>query len=841
MTGFRVALGFARRELRGGLAGFRIFLACLALGVGAIAGIGSIAASVVGGLASDGRAILGGDVSLRTIHQPITDGQRQWLAGWGDLSTSIRMRSMARPPDGGRPALIDLKTIDAAYPLYGRFELDRPVDRPGVFARRGNVWGAAAERSLLDRLGLAAGARVRIGDALFEIRAVVLSEPDRIGGARAITLGPRVIVSEDGLRAAGLVRPGAQVSYYTRLRLADGAKLAAFRGALAAQFPDAGWRVRDRTGATPGVQRFVDRTTQFLTLVGLTALLIGGVGAGNAVRAYLAGKTATIATLKCIGATGRIIFQTYLLQVGAMTALGVLIGLGLGAVLPYAASAVLAGIAPAPLRLGLYPGPLLLAAAFGILTAAAFALWPIARACGTRPGSLFRSLVAPSQARPRGGIVLGVALSVAAMAVLAIATAEDRRVAIWFVVGAAVALAVFYLAGRGVMRLAARSHGGRAMVRLALANLHRPGAQTANVVLSMGLGLTVLVAVVVVEGNIARQISGSLPDRAPAYYFIDIQPDQVAPFERTVRAVPGVEAVHRTPMLRGRITAINGIPVERAKVAESARWVVRNDRGLTWSAAPPEGTRLVAGNWWPADYRGPPLISLHAETARGFGIGIGDTLTVNVLGRSITARIASLREIDWGSFRLNFVIVFSPGVIENAPQTHIATVHVDPKSEEAVGRAVADRFANITAIRVRDVLRSLSDIMERIAGAVRLTAAVTVLAGALVLGGAVAAGNHRRIYDAVVLKVLGARRRQVVGAFLMEYGLMAAATALIAALAGSVAAWAVLTQVMRAEWTPLPGAVAATALLSALAIVGLALAGTWRALGRRPAPLLRNE
>ncbi|MEE8445797.1 MAG: FtsX-like permease family protein [Alphaproteobacteria bacterium] len=841
MTGLRVAFGFARRELRGGLAGFRIFLACLALGVGAIAGIGSIAASVVGGLAADGRVLLGGDVSIRTIHQPITPDARAWLAGWGRLSTTIRMRSMARSMDGTRRALIDLKTIDDAYPLFGAFKLDRGGDRQTLFARRDGAWGAAAERGLLERLGLEVGQRIRVGDALYEIRAVVMNEPDRVSGGRAITLGPRVIVSEDGIGAARLIRPGAQVRYYTRLSLADGAMLTEFRRALEDRFPDAGWRVRDRTRATPGVQRFVERTTQFLTLVGLTALLIGGVGAGNAVRAYLAGKTATIATLKCVGATGRVIFQTYLLQIAAMTALGIAIGLALGAVLPIAASAALAGIAPAPLRLGLYPAPLALAAAFGVLTAAAFALWPIAVACATPPGSLFRNLIAPSRARPGLGVALSVALSVTAMAALAIVTAQDRTIAIWFVAGVAVALVVFHQAGRGVMWLAARARGGRAMTRLALANLHRPGAQTANVVLSMGLGLTVLVAVVVVEGNIARQISDTLPRRAPAYYFIDIQPDQVAPFERVVRGVPGVEAIQRTPMLRGRITAINGTKVDQARVAPHARWVVHNDRGLTWAATPPDGTRLVAGEWWPADYAGPPLISLHADTARGFGIGVGDTLTVNVLGRAITARIASLREIDWGSFRLNFVIVFSPGVIETAPQTHIATVHVSPASEDAVGRAVADRFANITAIRVRDVLRSLSGIMERIAGAVRLTASITVLAGVLVLGGAVAGGNHRRIYDAVVLKVLGARRRQIVGAFLIEFGLMAAATVLIAALAGSAAAWAILTQVMHAGWAPMPGTVAATMFLSILAIMALALAGTWRALGRKPAPLLRNE
>ncbi|HEX5328210.1 MAG TPA: FtsX-like permease family protein, partial [Acetobacteraceae bacterium] len=430
----------------------------------------------------------------------------------------------------------------------------------------------------------------------------------------------------------------------------------------------------------------------------------------------------------------------------------------------------------------------------------------------------------------------------AALAALAVFAAYDRWIALWFVIGAGLAMILFRLAGLGVMRVAAATGGVRSTrLRLALANLHRPGSTAASVVLSLGLGLTVLVAVALVEGNLTRQIAETLPERAPAFYFIDIQPDQLAGFERAVRGVPGVHEIRQVPMLRGRIMRVNDTPASQVRAGEEGAWVLRSDRGLTWSAAPPPGTDVVAGKWWPADYNGPPLVSFAAGPAHGLGLGLGDSITVDVLGRPVTARIASLREVHWDTLALNFVMVFSPGVLEHAPQTHIATVYADPSAENAVERAVTDRFPNVTAIRVRAVLNELGGLMQRIADAVELTAGITVLAGALVLGGAIAAGHRRRVYEAVILKVLGARRREVLATFLMEYGLLAAATIVIAAAIGSIAAWAVLTRVMHADWAFLPGAVAITAAVAAALTLGLGFAGTWRALGHKAAPLLRNE
>jgi putative ABC transport system permease protein len=841
-----VAFRLARRELRGGIGGFRVFLACLTLGVGAIAAVGSIAAAVLAGLAADGASILGGDVSLRSIQREITDDQRAWLATRGPVSRATHMRAMARAETGPARSLIEFKAIDGNYPLYGEIVYDPPLapplDSDRLYGRRDGVWGATADRSLLTRLGIGLGGRVRVGSATYEIRAVIEREPDRASGARAFTIGPRFMVSDASVAETGLIRPGSQVWYLYRLRLAEGTSIAQWRADLDAAFPDAPWFVRDRSDGSPQLRRFVDRTTLFMTLVGLTALLVGGVGVGNAVGSYLSGKRTTIATLKCLGATRGVIFATYLTLVMAMTALGIAIGLAIGSALPMLAAGLMSEMLPMAARIGIYPAPLLMAAAFGVLTALAFSLWPIARACELPAGSLFRDLAAPTRRWPRPLYVGLCGAAIAGLIALAILGAEDRRFAMWFVLGAAGSLAVFRGAGYAVA-WAARRAGSvrRPTLRLALANLHRPGAPTASIVVALGLGLTVMVAVALIEGNLRNQITENLPVRAPAFFFVDIQPDQAAAFRTAVREVDQAAEIESVPMLRGRITAINGVPAEKVKTDGESDWVLRGDRGITWRGAEPAGADIVAGKWWPADYSGPPLVSFDARAAQSFGVGVGDTLTVNILGRDITARIANLQRHQWGTLRMNFVVVLSPGAVENAPQTNLATVRLTPSREARLERTITDRFTNVTAIRVRDVLETVGEILSRLGGAIRITAGITILSGTLVLAGAVAAGHRRRVYDAVVLKVLGATRRDVLGAYLIEFGLLGLATSVIAAVLGTFAGAIVVTELMHFDWVFLPAVVVVTTLICIALTLAFGFFGTWRALGQRAAPLLRNE
>jgi putative ABC transport system permease protein len=834
-----LAWRMARRELRGGVRGFRIFLACLALGVAVIAGVGSLSSAVRTGLKTDARAMLGGDVELHLVHRQATPDQLAFLSKSGGVSTTAGMRAMARTLDGNERSLIELKAIDDAYPLYGAVTIDPAQPLADALAERDGRWGALAAPGLLERLKLRIGDSVRIGDATFVLRGSLAHEPDAATGG--FEFGPRVMIGRPALATTGLVLPGTLIGYDYRLRLPDTTDVPAWVAQLKGRFPDAGWRIREFGNASPMLQRLLDRVTIYMTLVGLTALLVGGVGVGNAVHGYLGGKTATIATLKCLGAPGRLIFATYLVQILVLALIGIAAGLVLGALTPIVVAPLLKSF-PIAARLGLYPLPLLVAAVFGLLTTLVFALWPLAAAREVAAGSLFRDLVDPAPRRPRPLYIAATGLAAAALAALGVASASDHVVAFWFIAGAATALLAFRLAGAGLV-LAAR-HAGRPRhpgLRLALANLHRPGTPAAGVVASLGLGLTVLVAIALIEGNISNTVDERLPEHAPSFFFIDIQPDQTAAFDALVKAMPGVSQVARVPSLRGRIIKLNGVPIERVMVKPEAQWAALSERGLTYAATPPTGSRIVAGQWWNEDYRGPTLVSMDAEVAHGMGLTLGDTITVDVLGREVAATIANLREIDWTSLGINFVLVFSPGILDGAPQMHIATARVPPGEEVALERAVTDRFANVSAIPVKDALAALSDIIAAIATALRGTAAITLAAGTLVLAGAVAAGHRRRVYEAVVLKVLGATRGDVTRAFLIEYGLLGLATAALAAGLGTLAAYLVLTRLLHQDWEFLPVTVVSTALLATVLTLIAGYAGTWHALGAKAAPYLRNE
>jgi putative ABC transport system permease protein len=835
---YRLAWTLARREMRGGIAGFRVFMACLMLGVAAIAGVGSLAEGVREALRQDARLLLGGDVELSFTHRGAEAAQLAFLEASGRVSATQEMRAMARTQ--ADRILVELKAIDAAYPLVGKLRLEDAGDLAAATARRPDGrWGAALEPATLSRLALKLGDEIDVGDGKFVVAAVIDNEPDR--SANVFTLGPRVMVAREALAATGLEQPGALIRYQYRIVLRPGLEPAAWIEELKARFPEAGWRIRGLSEAAPGLQRWVDRIAMFLTLVGLTALLVGGVGVANAVRSYLESRTASIATLKCLGAPGRLVLRLYLMQILVLAALGIAAGLAAGAAVPGLLGPLLAERLGVSARGGFYPLPLAVAAAFGFLTALAFSLWPLARAREVPPAALFRDLIAPSRRWPQPVYFFYTGAAIAALAALAIVASLDRRLGAGFCLAALLTFVLFRGAALGVAWLAKRaSHVRHPGLRLALANMHRPGSPTPGIVLSLGLGLTVLVLIAQVQGNFARQLAEQLPQMAPSFFFIDIQRDQIDAFDKLVGAHPGTGEIRQVPSLRGRIVKLNGVPVEQAVVAPDAQWAIGSDRGLTYAGKMPAGTRLVAGEWWPENYAGPPLVSFDAQIARGMGLDVGDTITLNVLGREMEARIANLRAIDWTSLGINFTLTFAPGALEGAPQTWIATAQVADGQEDALERAVTAAFPNVSSIRVKRALATARETVAGIAAAARVTAALTLVAGTLVLAGAILATQRRRTYDAVVLKVLGAKRADIMGALLVEFALSGAAAAIVAAVVGTGCAWLLVALYMKVEFVVLPGTLALTVLAAASSVALLGLAGTWRALGQKAAPLLRN-
>lgn len=836
------ALRIARRELRGGLAGFRVFLACLALGVAAIAAVGSVRAAIQGGLTREAAVLLGGDAEMEFTYRFASPEERAWMAERAEAVSEIAdFRSMVTldAPEGPQRLLVQVKAVDGAYPLVGSVGLAGGGGLAEALAPRDGLPALVAEGALLDRLGIGPGARLRLGEREFVVADRMTREPD--AALTGMSFGPRVILRLADLEGSGLLAPGSLYNSAYRLRLAAGTDLAALRAEAVERFEPTGLRWSDRRNGAPGTSRFVDRLGSFLVLMGLAGLAVGGVGVSAAVRAYLDGKTETIATLKTLGASGGTIFAVYLTLIGALAALGVAIGLALGAALPLLAAPLVEGRLPVPIEIGIYSRPLVEAAGYGLLTALIFALWPLARARDVRAASLFRGWAGGGRRLPRPAYLAALAALAAGFVALAAGLSAQPEIALAMAVGVAGALAALWLAAAGFRRLARRAAPhvrGWPALRMALGALGGPGGETASVVMSLGLGLGVLAAVGQVDWNLRNLITADLPERAPAFFFVDIQNDQLPGFIQIAEATPGVTGVETAPMLRGILSRINDRP---AREVAPGHWAVRGDRGITYAEAPPPGTRLTAGDWWPKDYAGPPLVSFAAKEAEEIGLKLGDRLTLNVLGRDLTATVASLREVEFRDMGINFLMILDPAALAGAPHSHIATVYAAPEAEGPLLRAVADAYPNVTAVGVREAIARVAESLDGLSVATRWAAAATLVTGLVVLVGAAAAGERARIREGAVLKVLGATRGRILASFALRSALTGAAAGAVAILAGGIGGWWVTTQVLEGTYRFEP--VSALAIVAGGALVSLVagLAFAWRPLAAKPAQVLRAQ
>ncbi|ESZ44223.1 MULTISPECIES: ABC transporter permease [unclassified Mesorhizobium] len=841
----KLAFRFSLREMRGGLSGFMIFLACIALGVAAIGGVNSVAQAITAGVADQGQTLLGGDLRFQLNQRDATPAESTFLDRLGTVSHSANMRSMARLDDGSDQALVEAKAVDDAYPLYGALETAPQLGREDLFGEKSGVFGAAAPDLLFDRLNVEIGDRLKVGSATFELRARLVSEPDAVSDG--FGFAPRLMISMQGLAASGLIQPGSLVENAYKVRLPAGASeadLKAIQDRAASDFPEAGWSIRTRSNAAPALSSNIERFSQFLTLVGLTALVVGGVGVANAVRAYLDGKRGVIATFKSLGASGGFVFTVYLVQILMIAGLGIALGLILGAAMPFAASAALQSVIPVPAKGGFYPGALALAALFGLLVTLAFALLPLGRARDVPATALFREMGFEGRGFPRLpylATAVGIALALAALAIL---FSGDRRIALIFVGATVFAFLVLRLVGALVQWVARKSPRARSVaLRLAIGNIHRPGALTPSVVLSLGLGLTLLVTLALIDGNLRQQISGSLPERAPNFFFVDIQNSEVDAFSTLIGKEAPKGTLVKVPMLRGRVMALNGVSVDKANVPSEGAWVLRGDRGLTYDAKQPANATLTEGSWWPENYSGEPLVSFSNDEGKALGLKLGDTVTVNVLGRNVTARIANFREVQWETMGINFVMVFSPNTFAGAPHGWLATLTEKDATAAEDARllnAVTRAFPAVTTVRVKDALDVINRLVGQLGTAIRAAAGVALIASVLVLAGALAAGNRARIHDAVVLKTLGATRRTLIAAFSLEYMLIGLATAVFALAAGGIAAWYIVARIMTLPSHFMPEVAVATLVFALVITVGIGLAGTWRVLGHKAAPVLRD-
>ncbi len=780
--------------------------------------------------------LLGGDAQMEFTNRHATPEERAWMeARAARVSEIVDFRSMAvvGTGDAAERALTQVKAVDAAYPLTGAVILEPPMALGAALADG----GAVMDGVLIDRLGLQLGDRFRLGLAEFRLTARLKREPDSANGG--FGLGPRTLVRSAALAGSELLQAGSLFNTAYRLTLVPGADLVALQRQAEADFDGQGMRWQDARRAAPGAERFVERMGAFLVLVGLAGLAVGGVGISAAVRAYLDGKTETIAVLKVLGAEGRLILTIYLAQVGALAVLGVALGLALGAGVPLLLAPLIEAQMPFPVVLRLSVAPLAEAALYGLLTAALFTLWPLSRTRTVRAAALFRDIGPGRRDWPRGWTAAALIAVLLALVLSAMLFSGLAMLTLGAAAGVIGALLMLALAAAGLRLLARRLSGwarGRPSLRAALAAIGGPREEASSVILSLGLGLSVLAAIGQIDWNLRAAIDQDLPKIAPSYFFVDIQADQIDGFRARLAGDAAVSKVDSAPMLRGTVTLINGRP---ALAVGGHHWVLHGDRGVSYADAMPEGTRLVAGKWWPEDYAGPPLISFAAEEAGEIGLKIGDRLTVNILGRDIEAEIASLREVDFATAGIGFVLVMNKAALVGAPHSFISTVYAEEAAEAAILRDLANAYPNITAIKVKEAIERVTEALTAIAQATAIAASATLLTGFVVLIGAAAAGERARVREAAVLKTLGATRAQVLASFALRAGIMGAAAGTVAVGFGAAAGWAVMVLVMDASFRFEPVSAIAIVTGGALTTLVAGLVFALRPLAARPAQVLR--
>jgi putative ABC transport system permease protein len=843
---FFLMIRLVLRELRGGVKGFWVFLACLILGVMAIAGVASVSRALNQGLEQEGQRILGGDLAFTLLQREANAQEAAFLNQQGSLSRLANLRGMAIA-ENGDSALVEVKAVDSSYPAIGDLSLQPALSVANALKLQNGVYGAAADPVLLARLDLKAGDHIRLGSSVLELRSVIVSEPDKI--ASGVGFGPRLIIHEDALRLTQLIQPGSLIRWTYRIVMPQDRNSDADLNKIIENakriLPESGGEIRSRKNADPRFSRNIERFTQFLTLVALTTLLVGGVGVAGAAKGFVDRKRASIAVLKSLGATGGFVVMLYLLQSLVIGVLGIGMGLVLGAALPFAVAAAFNTILPLPLTPIIAPYELMVAAGYGVLTILVFALIPLGRAHDVSVSQLFRDLIAPVRAWPRRIYVLCTGICVVLLLGLAIGTAYDPRIAFYFILGSGGAFILLRLVAYGVIFLA--RHMPRPSLpaaRLALGNLHRPGALTPSLILSLGLGVTLLVSLALIDSNLRRQLTQSLPDKAPSFFFIDISSSQQDAFASFLHDQVQGAKIDQVPMMRGRLVALNDIPAEQIKARDDAAWVLDGDRGITFSQTFPEGSRLEEGAWWSSNDQGPPLVSFDAEIAKGLGLKLGDRITVNVLGRKIEATIANLRRVEWRSLGINFVMVFSPNTFKGAPHSLLATVTPQKalsfEQESSLMRASAQKFPTITAIRVREALETMNQVVGQLVSAIRGASLIAFVASVLVLAGALSASRQARTYDTVLFKTLGGSRARLLGAYALEYGLLGFIASLFGVMAGSLAAFLIVTRIMNLDFAfALSGPLLAAGFATGLTLIS-GLLGTLRLLSQKPAPYLRN-
>lgn len=879
----RFAWNMAVREMRAHWSRFVFFLVSVALGVGALIAVDLVSKNVARAIHHDAKSLLGGEVVV-TLSHPLSTSGLQVLASVNARGAEVlhvrELVAMAAHPKVGEqseaiipsPRLVEVKAVPKEYPLFGTIVVTPTQTLPQALARqsgceRTSCYGTVVEESLLYHLQVEIGTVITVGQVGLKITGVLLREPDRI--ATAFRLGPRMMISHEALAASKLIQPGSRIREKYLLRLPPGTSVDSLVKELRRGLASEGARIVTYQNAQPRVRRFLDQLTMYLGLIGLTALVVAGIGITCTIHGHLARKMLDIAVLKTLGADSATIIKVYLLHSVMIGGLGSLAGLAMGIGIQASISGLVERFLSFSIPLAISWSSLAKGMGIGLISSIASTLWPLLAIRHISPALVLRRTVESSNAvdespgrpsivgwcamilrdRPRSivSLILGVAFIG-----LGVWQAGSWLLGMWVAVAMVAALATLTLLATGLVKGLFRLPMPRSLtIRHALRNLARPGSYTTGTIVAIGMSVMIMTGMMFSQHALVTALVDRIPTTAPTFFFIDIQPDQRGQFERVLREHHVVDGQFQiTPVVRSRLVAINGQAIDPETRDKRHRWYFTREYVLAALADLPEGNAIVQGSWWNKESEAhvddsletsQGLVSVEANAAKHLNVGLGDTLTFDMQGMPFSVKVVSLRTVDWGSLNTNFFMILSPGSLANAPVTYLASAHVDQDHEAPLQRALVTALPNITAIKVGDVLQQVIMLIQRIAWAAEGLAVLCLLNGVLVMATALSSTWYRRIVESAILKVLGATRGMTLRIFSVEFLVMGVLAGLVGIAMAAILSWVIVHHFLDIPWTfdaRIGGlAVGLTALLALI----LGLSGAFRLLAAPPLRILREE
>ena len=836
----RFLLDLAWRDLRASGRSLWIFCACLALGVTLVSASGGLHRLISLGLLADTRNLMGGDLEVDT-NQALPEPVLQWMNSNGEVSLVTEMYTMLGTEDGNF-LRVELQSMDARYPLYGKLRLEPEQALSSATEFRAGHWGAAIDPALANRLGIGVGDKIYVGSLALAVRALVLEQPDR--NLNADWRGPPVLLAGEAMRASGLIQPGSRLDFEYRVATDIVADL--WRERFYTRFPDQPYEVRTFEDRSQKISERLGQIASGLLIIGFSTLFIGGLGVFNSIQSYLQGKLKTIATLRTLGLRNRRLATVYLLQVGILSVGASLAGCVIGAAMALLGATVAATQIPveASLQGLLLPG--LIALSFGMLTAFTFALPALGRALAVSPATLFRDGDQDASDTPSSWW-LAAFCGAALIVVLVLLALPDPLFGFGFIALMGLILILLDLVVRGIRRATRALDGHRLMngnfaLRLAMANLHRPGTPLRTALISLGSALTLLVACTLVVASLLRAINATIPEQAPALVLYDINSNQLQPVVETITTLAGNARVLTAPLVRARIGTVNGKPLSAhlASDQEQFRDSANDQYKLSYRAGNIDDIRLIEGSWWPADYTGPPKMALEDREAKQLDLEIGDSVSFSMEGRSIAAEIVAIYSQKGLQTRFWFEGIMTDGVLDPFIHRHVGAAFMDDTETAAAQRRIAALAPNVISVPTASLLATARNLLGQATAGLVVVAGVSLGASLLVLISVMAAGRTRQIYDATILNALGTRLSLIKRSLHLEYLLLALITSLFAILLGSAIALPLLQLRLKLPSADLIWLGAITAIVVSMLSLSLGARYLLRRLSLKPAVLLRN-